>query len=175
MNPSPYTHAARAGIALAVLFVAKYLCFMYAMQYPMLMLLYLVGTLATPFVAYQLTKAYRALVAPSGAPFPFGIAWSHGTLLYFFATIPVLIPEYFYYQHIVYEQLPYLDSIMNASPYRDMLYQLYGGAPSEMMRKVVAESTPLTQAISSLSSALLWGGLLSLINAALLSRKPQNN
>lgn len=175
MNPSPYAHAARAGIALSVLFVAKYLAFMYAMQYPTLMILYLGGTLATPFVAYQLTKGYRALVAPAGSSFPFGIAWAHGTLLYFFATIPVLIPEYLYYQHIVYDQLPYLDGIINASPYKDMLYQLYGGAPSEIMRKILAEATPISQAISSISSALLWGGLLSLINAGILSRKPQND
>lgn len=175
MTPSPYRHATRAGIILSVLFVTKYLAFMYALQYPMLIFIYLVGTVTTPFVAYRLTKAYRELVSPSGGAFPFGMAWSHGTLLYFFATIPVLIPEYFYYQHIVYTQLPLLDAMINALPYKDVLYQIYGGAPSEVLGKIVSNTTPLTQAISSLSSALLWGGLLSLVNAALLSRKPQSN
>lgn len=171
----PSTHAARAGVGLGLYFMLKYTCIMYALEYPMLIFVFILATIAVPFVAYRLTLDYGTRLGQAGVQLNFRLAWSHGTMLYFFASIMLLLPQYLFFTRILPEQIPLLEEMSRqmyeqAPGAKEMLLQIYGAEPADMLRESL--QTPiLARLIGSLSNNVLVGALLSLINAAILSRK----
>lgn len=148
---------------------------MYGIHFPLLYVVFFVATLAVPFVAYRLTRSYGVRLRQSGYTLSYGMAWSHGAMLYLFASIILLLPQYMFYSRMLPEQLQILEGMMSAQyaqtpTLKDMMTQLYGMDPLELFKQIL--SIPVAnRLISSLSNNVLVGALLSLINAYLLTRK----
>lgn len=169
-------HAARAGQLLGLLFVVKYFFMMYSMEVPVLLLLFVLGTIAVPFVAYRLTRSYRDLL-PEESPFPLSIAWAHGVFLYLFATLIVLIPHYFFYTSVFPEQIPILDAriqeaLAQAPQNRAFIEQFLGGQTvGEVLQGWLASTSTFEKLWRDFSTNLFWGSIFSLINALILRRR----
>lgn len=169
-------HAARAGQLLGLLFIIKYFFVMYSIEVPALSLLFAVGTVAVPFVAYRLTRSYRDLL-PERTPFPLAIAWAHGVFLYLFATLLVLIPHYIFYTSVLPEQISVLETRMQevyaqAPQNQAVMEQLLGGQTiGEVLRSWLVGTSIFEKLWRDFSNNLFWGAIFSFINALLLRRK----
>lgn len=175
--PTPLRHAARAGLILGLYFVFKYFLLMYTPSMPVLGIIYLFATLAVPFVAYRLTASYRALF-PERIGFPISIGWSHGVMLYAFASILVLPSHYYFYTSALPSQIPALEELMQQSysqspDMKPLLISLYGGEPIEMLRNWLSSLNVFSRLWSDFGTNVFWGSILSLVNALILRRKPQ--
>lgn len=174
---TPMRHATKMGLYLGLFFIAKYLCVMYTLEYPLLFLVYLVATLAVPFIAYRYTRLYRDSF-PERIGFPMLVAWSHGLYLYLFATILVLIPHYIYYSAILPEQIVYIERSFTEAyaqnpKLQELFAPLFGGlSVGEYLRQWLAETSVGRMLWSDFSTNIFFGSILSLINAAILRRKP---
>lgn len=169
---TPLQDAAKAGLSLGLFFVLKYFCMMYALEYPWLIILYMGGTVAVPFVVFGLTRRYRASL-PGAMAFPVSVGWSHGVFLYLFASLIVLIPHYMFYTSILPDQLPLLDKHIGVDPtlYKQMFAPIFGDKmPAEVVRLWLYETTLGEKLWGDFSTNLFWGSLLSLINGFLLRR-----
>lgn len=177
----PTIDAARAGVVLGLYFAVKYLCLMYGLYFPLLYLIFFIATLAVPFVAYRMTKGYGARLAQVGYMINFRMAWAHGTMLYFFASIILLLPQYMFFTRMYPEQIQMLQELLQAR-YAEMpglegtLHSLYGVDPIEVLRESL-QIPIFNRLLSSLSNNVVVGAILSLINAAIISRKakPQDH
>lgn len=173
---TPMQYASRAGMILGIYFVLKYFAMMYWIPYMSLSLVYFFATLLVPVVAYRLTRSYRQSVAPTGV-FSFARAWSFGTLTFFFASIIVLIPHYIYYTRLLPDQFPLLEGYMNTffsqqpEIYRTYKDLLGGAEPVEVIRQTMLGTSIAARLFSDVANNVFWGTILSLINAALLSRR----
>ncbi len=174
-TPSPLRHAASLGIFLGLFFALKYLCFMYSLEYPLLIFPFIVGTLLVPFFAYSLTKVYRELYF-QGKAFKFSVAWVHGTWLYLFSTIIMLLPVYIFYTRVLPDALPLLQQSFEevyalAPQLKEQFFQGFGDDPINVIAKYTSSEYMLDNLLSCLNRNFIAGALLSLINAAILQRK----
>ncbi len=174
-TPTPLRDAARAGLLLGLFFALKYLCFMYSIEYPLLLLLFAVGTLLVPFFAYSFTKVYRELYF-QGKEFKFRVAWVHGTWLYLFSTLIMLLPVYIFYSRVLPDALPILQQSFEqlyaqAPELKAYFVELLGEEPIATIAKSTSSEYMLQNLLACLNRNFIAGALLSLINAAILQRK----
>lgn len=171
---TPLRHAARFGLILGLYFVFKYICFMYSLSIPLLGLIYLVATMLVPFLAYRITRNYRSMLSAETA-FPLMVGWAHGTLLYAFASIVVLLAHYYFYAEALPSQLSQIEYTLNTlygqvPNMHSVLTDLYGGEPIAILKAWVSSYSIPSLLWADLNANLFWGALLSLVNATLLRR-----
>ncbi len=174
-TPTPLRHAASAGILLGLFFALKFLCVMYSIEYPLLIFPFIIGTLFVPFIAYSLTRAYREIYF-QGKEFKFSIAWVHGTWLYLFATIIMLLPVYIFFTRVLPDALPqlqqYFEETYTQMPQlKEQALRSFGQDPISLISKYTSSEYILDNLLSCLNRNFITGALLSLINAAILQRK----
>lgn len=174
--PSPLRHAARAALVLGLFMCVRFMTYMYILSMPMLSLVYLALTVAVPVVAFRLTRTYRTLF-PERIGFPTAVAWSHGTMLFFFASILLLIPYYIYYTSVLPSQIPVLETQLNeiyrtTPEMRSLLESSFGGSPVEMLKTFLATNSIGRLLWSDFGMNLFFGSIIALINAFILRRKP---
>ncbi len=174
-TPTPLRHAASSGIFLGLFFALKYLCFMYSLEYPLLIFPFIIGTLLVPFFAFSFTRLYRELYFQN-KPFKFSVAWVHGTWLYLFSTIIMLLPVYMFYSRVLPDALPILkqsfeEAYALAPQLKEQLFNAFGEDPMSVIAKYTSSEYMLDNLLSCLNRNFIAGALLSLINAAILQRK----
>ncbi len=173
--PTPLRNAARAGMFLGLFFALKYLLFINAFSYPILALVFFIATLSVPFLAYSITKAYRDLYF-QGQTFKFRVAWVHGTWLYLFASIVLLIPVYYFYTRALPDSIPLIEQSLNelytqAPNLKVQLVEGLGSDPISLLKESTSSEYILPNLLACLNRNFIAGALLSLINAAILQRK----
>lgn len=171
---SPLKHAAQMGLQLGGFLMLIYIAWMYTPSHPILGLFSLIGLIGTPFYAYRLGLRFRNLI-PSDVPYPFAIAWSHGTQMFIFAGIILLLPTYYYYTSVLPEQLPVLESILSVVYQRNpglkaTLYAAYGGDPLALISGLAGREHIWGLLWSGFSNTVFLGAIVSLINALILKR-----
>lgn len=171
---SPLQHAAQMGLKLGGYLMLVYIAWMYTPSYPFLALFFLLGLIGTPFYAYRLGLRFRALV-PEELPYPFAVAWSHGTQMFIFAGIILLLPTYYYYTSALPAQLPTLEKMLTAvyetnPELKTTLYTAYGGDPIALISVLTDREHIWGLLWSSFSNTVFLGAIVSLINAFILKR-----
>lgn len=151
-----------------------YIAGMYTPSYPFLVLFFLLGLIGTPFYAYRLGLRFRALI-PEEHPYPFALAWSHGTQMFIFAGIILLLPTYYYYTAVLPAQLPVLESMLSVVYQRNpelktTLYTAYGGDPLALISGLAGREHIWGLLWSGFSNTVFLGAIVSLINALILKR-----
>lgn len=115
-HPSPlFPAAARAGLTfglvLALIYTARFLSF----SVPLLQVIYFVGALAVPFLAYRAARTYRDFYYAGGA-FRVGQGFSYVVLLHAFGGILAFVPQYFYFKYAVPSTLEAWGEMLKSSP-----------------------------------------------------------
>lgn len=172
---SPAKHAAQMGLKLGGYLLLVYLIWMYIPSIPLLIFLYILGLLATPIVAYRLGRKYRDFF-PQEAPYPFAIAWAHGSQMFFFASIILLLPMYYYYTSALPSQIPTIEQML-ALMYKQnpaskaLLQQMYGTNPLDIIYKLTDRENLWMNLWTGFSSNIFLGAIVSVFNAFILRRK----
>lgn len=171
---SPAKHAAQMGLKLGGYLLLLYLLWMYTPSIPLLSFPYILGLLATPIVAYRLGRRYRDFF-PAEAPYPFAIAWAHGSQMFLFASIILLLPMYYYFTSALPSQIPtiqqMLETLYQQNPAsKALLEQMYGGNPIDLIYKVTDRENLWMNLWTGFSSNIFLGAIVSVLNAFLLRR-----
>lgn len=171
---SPLRSAAQAGLVLGGYISLTYYLWMFSPSYPLLIFLFVLGLLGTPFVAFRLMRRYRERL-PRQLPFRFPIAWAYGTQTFVFAGIILLLPSYYYFVDILPGQLPHIEQML-AEVYRQnpsvqpLFRDLYGGEPMDMIYKWLQNTSVWAYLWSNFSTTVTLGAALSVVNALILRR-----
>lgn len=147
------------GLILGIYWVVKYLFLVFSISVPALSIIYIVCTIAVPFIAYVLTKRYRNDV---GGSISFFHAWRFGTMMYFFAALLVALEHYLYFQFV--------------SPdfFAQAMTQLSGFLKESQFSTEVVEAvgkvnlSPIHMAIQGIFNNIFYGIVLSIPVAAFL-------
>ncbi len=172
--PTPLRHAARAGIFLGLFFTIVYSCFIYSFEYPVLIYLFILGALYIPFLVYRTTKGYRDVFFKE-QPFPFRVAWVHGTWLYLFSSIVVLPAVYIFYTRILPEALPMIQQAFEQAyeqypNLKGQFAETFGAEPIKVISDYTSSEYLFGNLMSFLNQNFIIGALLSLITGMLLRR-----
>lgn len=150
------------GFAMGIYWVIKYLFLIFSNTAPVLSLIYLLLTLAVPFIAYYFTKRYRDDI---GGSISFFHAWRFGTLLYFFAALIVAVEQFIFYQFFapqdyMYEAANQLIKMMKDSPFATDIIEAVGRM----------NFSPIHMAVMGIFNNIFYGIVLSIPVAAILCR-----
>lgn len=155
------------GFSLGIYWVIKYLFLIFSTKIPTLGFIYVAMTLAVPFIAYFLTKRYKADI---GGSISFFHAWRFGTMLYFFAALIVSLLHFTFFQFFAPQDFMY-----NAAS------QLVDILKNSQMDTEIIESiskmniSPIHLAIQGIFNNVFYGIILSIPVAAILCRNSQPN
>lgn len=148
------------GLAMGIFWVVKYLFLIFAYSVPFLILIYMILTLAVPFVAYVFTKRYRQDI---GGTISFFHAWRFGILLYFFAALIVAVEHFIFFQFIAPP-----DFLANT------MSQLIESMKNSYMNEKIIDTvsrinlTPIHMAIQGIFNNIFYGIILSIPVAAIV-------
>lgn len=150
------------GFAMGIYWVIKYLFLIFGNKAPILSLIYILLTLAVPFIAYYLTKRYRDDI---GGSISFFHAWRFGTLLYFFAALIVAVEQFIFYQFFaprdfMYDAANQLIEMLKDSPFGTDIIE----AVAQM------NFSPIHMAVTGIFNNIFYGIVLSIPVAAILCR-----
>lgn len=85
------------GLYLGIFWVIKFLFFIFSGHMSGLQAIFIVLSIAVPFIAYYLTSRYKHDI---GGNISFFHAWRFGTMLYFFAALLVSLEHFIFFQFI---------------------------------------------------------------------------
>ena len=135
---------------------------MLSLQMPLLSSLYWGLTIMVPYIAYHLTKRYRAQL---GRKIGFFHAWQFGILLYFFAALIVSLAHYGFYRYIAPD-----DFLTNSISEAVNLLQ-NSQIDNQLIQSLQeVRITPIQMAIQGIFNNLFYGIIFSIPVAALLCR-----
>lgn len=151
------------GLAMGIFWVIKYLFLIFGYSIPALSLIYMVLSIAVPFIAYHMTKRYRDEI---GGQISFFHAWRFGTMLYFFAALIVSLEYFIFFQFIAPRD--FVPNIITT------LVQTLQN--SEVDAKIIdsisqMNFTPIHMTIQGIFNNIFYGIILSIPVAAILCRK----
>lgn len=154
--------ASTYGFAMGIYWVIKYLFLIFSNKVPGLSLIYILLTLAVPFIAYYLTKRYRDNI---GGSISFFHAWRFGTMLYFFAALIVAVEQFLFFEFFAPKDFMY----QAANQLIEILKESQVG--TEVIEAVSRmDFSPIHMAVQGIFNNIFYGIILSIPVAALLCR-----
>ena len=154
--------ASTYGFAMGIYWVIKYLFLIFSSKIPGLSLIYILLTLAVPFLAYYFTKRYRDDI---GGTISFFHAWRFGTMLYFFAALIVAVEQFLFFQFFAPKDFMY----QAANQLIEMLKDSSVG--TDVVEAVSRMNfSPIHIAVQGIFNNIFYGIILSIPVAALLCR-----
>ena len=150
------------GLIMGIAWVIKYMFFIFGNRAPILSSFYWGCTLAVPFIAYVMTKRYRAEI---GGSISFFHAWRFGIMLYFCAALIVSVAHFVFYNFIAPE-----DFVSNAVL---QTLELFKEMDMEDMAKAIkeVELSPIHMTIQQIFNNMFYGIVFSLPVAFLVRHK----
>lgn len=154
--------AMRYGLSLGIYWVIKYLFFILSVSMPFFSFVYWGMSLAVPFIAYFLTKRYRADI---GGNISFLHAWQFGVSIYFFAALIVSLMHYVFYRYIA-------DPSLLSNTIQQTLILLKEMKAGEDVINSVSQLqlTPIHMAVQGIFNNVFYGIVLSIPVAAIVCR-----
>lgn len=162
-------YAMTFGTYMGLYWIAKFILFPLAFNAPFLSLLYLLFTLAVPFLGYYYAKQYRDKYCEGTISFLHALIFT--ILLYLFASLLVSVAHYVYFQYIdhgyiadTYSQL--WDRLMTTSPELVENKEII-----EEMKQAARSLSPLDITIQCIGLDILWGCIFAFPTALAVMRK----
>lgn len=165
-------YAMHFGTYMGIFWIFKFAIFPLGFNIPFLSLLFILLTLAVPFVGYYYTKTYRDKFC-AGV-----ISFSHALLftifLYLFASMLTAVAHYVYFQ--------YIDGGFVVQSYENLWNQLMTTSPGlienkEIIKEIIQTArslTPIDITFQTLSGDVIWGCVLAIPTALVVMRKAKN-
>ncbi len=163
-------YAMRYGTYMGLFWIVKFFLFPAGLTNPLLMFLFLLATVAVPFVAYFMVRSFRDRYM--GGTILFAQAWIFGTFLYMFAALLAALAHYIYFA--------FLDQGYLVNTYASLIEEFEGlniqgmdeylGQMQQLL-ETVRNMSPIQLVIQLLSQNVIYGSVLSLPVAFLVRRK----
>lgn len=171
---SSQEQALQYGTLMGIFWIVKFCLLPLGFHIPILQLLFLLGTIFTPVLAFLLARKYRKDNPQD--KFPFFKAFYFILSMYMAATLLVAVAHYVYFK--------YIDQGYLISMYQQLLEEIKHTAQPEIGISVdqltqafdlISTLTPLQLTFQLMSQNMFYGILLSAITAFIVKRKKINN
>ena len=163
-------NARRFGTFLGLFWIAKFILFPIGLSMALIQLLFIVLTLAVPFIGYRLVKTYRDKACMGYISF--NEAFIFSLLMYFYASLLVAVAHYIYFQ--------FIDNGFVIESYEGMIDSIasLGDAALKSSIDQLKQNIEVFRSLSSLQitfelimNNLMWGFLFSLPTAGFVMKK----
>ncbi len=170
---SLHKYAMQFGTYMGLFWIAKFILFPLGVQIPFLQLLFVILTLAVPFLGYYYARMFRNRVC--GGSISFLQAWLFTLFMYMFASLLVAVAHYIYFRYVDQGLLydTYYDLIqgykkMNIRGTQDSLKQI------EEALGVLGSLSPIELTFQMISSNVFYGSILAIPTALLVMKKKKS-
>lgn len=167
-----YQMAAKYGAFMGLFLIVRYMAETLSHTYGALAWLYLLLTVAVPFVAYKLARVYKAHL--NNPDMGFGDYYRFTFYLFFFSSIILTFVQYIYYRYISPEYIDNLfQYLMNSADVLIANNSPYSAALTEYKELIAQQPKPTAfdMAIPTIWIYLIVGVVLGLLNASILNRQ----
>ncbi|MEG2573439.1 MAG: DUF4199 domain-containing protein [Bacteroides sp.] len=163
-------YAMQFGAYLGIYYILKFFLFPMGLTVPFLQLIFLVLTIAVPFLAYYYGRKYRNKVC--GGSINFMQAWMFMVFMYMFASLLAAVAHYIYFQ--------FIDQGFLVNAYTGMIQDmkrmnLPGVTASlnqfEESLKIIGALSPIELTMQLISLNIFYGSLLAIPTALILMKK----
>lgn len=168
-------YAMHFGTYMGAYWILKFILFPLGFHIPFFSLLFVILTLAVPFIGYYYTKMYRDKICGGRIRFSHAIVFS--IFMYMFASLLVAVAHYVYFQ--------FIDHGFIINSYITLWNELMTTTPALMENKeIIKETIDTVRSLSAiditmqiLSWDVFWGSILSIPTALMVMKntKPVSN
>ncbi|WP_333615944.1 DUF4199 domain-containing protein [Bacteroides pyogenes] len=164
-------YAMHFGTDMGVYWILKFTLFPLGFHIPFLSLLFIVLTLAVPFIGYHYAKTYRDKICGGVITFTHALLFS--LFMYMFASLLVAVAHYVYLQ--------FIDHGFIINSYAQLWEELVIKTPALAEHKEIVEETintvslltPINITMQLLSGNLFWGSILAIPTGLMVMKKKQ--
>jgi len=165
-------YAMHFGTYMGIFWIFKFAIFPLGFNIPFLSLLFILLTLAVPFVGYYYAKTYRDKICAGVISFSHALLFT--VFLYLFASMLTAVAHYIYFQ--------YIDGGFVVQSYENLWNQLMTTSPGlienkEIIKEIIQTArslTPIDITFQTLSGDVIWGCVLAIPTALVVMRKAKN-
>lgn len=160
------------GTYMGVYWILKFVLFPLGFGIPFLSLLFIILTLAVPFIGFHYAKTYRDRVC--GGSISFSHAAFFTLLMYMFASLLVAVAHYVYFQ--------FIDHGFILKSYSELWKELIAQSPGLIENREVIEEailsaqslTPIHITLQLFSWDIIWAGILAIPTGLMVMKKPSD-
>ena len=157
------------GTYMGIYWILKFILFPLGFTIPFLSLLFVILTLAVPFIGYHYAKIYRDKIC--GGSIRFGHATIFTIFMYMFASLLVAVAHYVYFQ--------FIDHGFIINSYTQLWSELMEKTPALTENKEIIKDTidsvraltPIDITMQLLSWDVFWGTLLGIPTGLMVMKK----
>lgn len=165
-------YAMHFGTYMGIYWILKFVLFPLGFRIPFFSFLFIILTLAVPFIGYFYVKTYRDKVCGGGLSFLSAVIFT--IFMYMFASLLVAVAHYVYFQ--------FIDNGFIIESYTQLWNELMATSPSLISNKEIIEETidtlrslnPSNITLQLLSWDVFWGSLLSIPTGLMVMKKAEN-
>ena len=172
---SLHKYAMQFGTYMGLFWIFKFILFPAGLRIPFLQLLFLVLTIAVPFLGYYYARMFRNKVC--GGSISFFQAWVFTVFMYMFAALLTAVAHYVYFQFIdhgfivnyylnLFEELKNMNNIGSMG---DTFKQM------EEAFMALGNLTPIELTMQLISQNVLYGSFLAIPTALFVMKKKKSN
>lgn len=168
-------YAMHFGTYMGVYWILKFILFPLGFRIPFFSFLFIILTLAVPFIGYHYTKMYRDKICGGSIQFSHAVLFS--IFMYMFASLLVAVAHYIYFQ--------FIDHGFIINSYTQLWDELMANTPALIESKeIIKETIDSVRSLNSinitmqlLSWDVFWGSILAIPTALMVMRraKPEND
>lgn len=168
-------YAMHFGTYMGVYWILKFILFPLGFHIPFLSFLFIILTLAVPFMGYHYVKTYRDKICGGSIRFSHAVLFT--IFMYMFSSLLAAVAHYVYFQFIdhgfmINSYIKLWDKLMVQTPalieYKEIIKNMIETARS---------LTPINITMQLLSSDVFWGSILAIPTALMVMKraKSENN
>ncbi len=169
---SLHKYAMQFGTYMGLFWICKFMLFPAGLRIPLLLLIFIVMTIAVPFLGYYYVRNYRNKIC--GGTISFFQAWIFTVFMYMFAALLVAVVHYCYFQ--------FIDHGFIIDYYTNLIQELKNvpaneiGNLGQQLDEVIAkfeamDLSPIDITIQLISQNVLYGSILALPTALFVMKR----
>lgn len=167
-----HKYAMRFGTCMGLFWICKFILFPAGIKIPFLLLLFILMTIAVPFLGYYYARTYRNKIC--GGTISFFQAWIFTVFMYMFAALLVAVAHYIYFQ--------FIDHGFIIDYYTNLIQELKNVSANEIdnlnqqLDEVIIkfkklDLSPINITIQLISQNVLYGSILAIPTALFVMKK----
>lgn len=172
-----HKYAMQFGTYMGIFWICKFILFPAGLRIPFLLLIFILMTMAVPFLGYYYARTYRNKIC--GGTISFFQAWIFTIFMYMFAALLVAVAHYIYFQ--------FLDHGFIIDYYTNLIQELLKGESTnginnlgQQLDEVISKFeelnlSPIDITIQLISQNVLYGSILALPTALFVMKRKRNN
>lgn len=158
------------GTYMGIYWIAKFILFPTGLNHSTLLLLFIVLTIAVPFVGYRYARSFRDNVC--GGTISFSRSWLFLFFMYLFAALLTAVAHYIYFRFFdngLFSDtyIANIESLKAVPAFAEAMDQSSIEATIETIRSL----TPIKMTMQWFTNNMFWGSILALITSLFVAKK----